>query len=156
MEYMHKTKIHQFPKRPDEQSPFEYAHKMMFFEFFDHDRDQRKYFDDYMAIRRQGLVVWHETFPMASQLGQGAKKDPDAMLLVDVGGGWGHDIQSFRKTHPDVPGRLILQDRPVMIEKFDNGAEHEGFEVMRYDFYTPQPIKGQITSRIRQVLRSRN
>ncbi len=93
---------------------------------------------------------------MASQLGPGAKMAPEAVLLVDVGGGWGHDIQSFHKTHPDIPGRLILQDRPVMIEKFDNGTMHEGFEVMTYDFYTPQPIKGlAFLFKIMHQLRSR-
>ena len=80
---------------------------------------------------------------MASQLGSGVSRDdPDAVLLVDVGGNWGHELRGFRKTHPEVPGRLILQDLPVMTEKFQ-GKPPEGIEVMTYDFFTPQPVQGE-------------
>ena len=141
---MRETKIHQFPERPRQKSPFEYAHDTGFFEFFDKNRDHRGYLDDYMAVRRRGLVVWHETFPMAAQLGPGAKKDPDAVLLVDIGGGWGHDLQSFRKAHPDIRGRLILEDLPIIIDRVDKETCPEDIETMEYDFFTPQPVKGWI------------
>ena len=138
---MRETKILQFPKRPQQKSPFEYAHNAGFFEFLDKNRDQRGYLDDYMAIRRQGLMEWHQTFPMAAQLGLEAKKDPDAVLLVDIGGGWGHDLQSFRKANRDTPGRLILQDLRVIIDRVDKERCSEDIETMEYDFFTPQPVK---------------
>lgn len=141
---MRKTKIHQFPERPRQQSPFEYTHGSGFFEFFDKNKDQRAYLDDYMAVRRQGLVVWHQTFPMAAQLGPGARKDPDAVLLVDVGGGWGHDLQSFHKVHHDTPGRLILQDLGIIINRVDEERCPEDIETMEYNFFTPQPVKGSV------------
>ncbi|KAK5400968.1 hypothetical protein LTR06_011090 [Exophiala xenobiotica] len=57
MDYIHETGFYQFPAKSDEKSPFEYTHKSGFFEFFEKSRDQRKYFDDFMSIRREGLVV---------------------------------------------------------------------------------------------------
>ena len=142
VEYMKKTGFHQFPKRPEQKSPFETTFNVGFFEFFAENEDQRRYFDDYMAIRREGLSSWHEVFPMASHLGSGVSRDDqNAVLLVDVGGNWGHELRSFHQAHPEVPGRLILQDLPVMIDKFE-GKPPPGIEVMTYDFFTPQPIKG--------------
>lgn len=142
IEYMHETGVHQFPKRPEEKGIFEYTNGMTLWEFMKKNEKHRKYFDDYMAQRRQGLITWHETFPMASQLGPMAKKDPKAVLLVDIGGGWGHEIQSFHKKHPDVPGRLILQDLSVILDKVESQGTAVGIEIMRYDFFTPQPVKG--------------
>ncbi|KAL8727832.1 MAG: hypothetical protein Q9181_005564 [Wetmoreana brouardii] len=143
VDYMKKTGFHQFPKKPEQHSPFETVFKMGFFEFFANNEDQRRYLDDYMAVRRQGLSSWHEVFPMASQLVPGFNTDnPDAVLLVDVGGGFGHELRSFHEAHPDAPGRLVVQDLLVMTEKF-GGKAPPGIEVMTYDFFTSQPVKGE-------------
>ncbi|KAL8705630.1 MAG: hypothetical protein Q9201_001267 [Fulgogasparrea decipioides] len=142
VDYMKKTGFPQFPKRPEQQSPFETVFKMGFFEFFANNEEQRKYLDDYMAVRRKGLSSWHEVFPIASQLVPGFNTDdPGAVLLVDVGGGFGHELRSFHEAHPDTSGRLIIQDLPVMMEKF-GGKAPPGTEIMTYDFFTPQPVKG--------------
>ncbi|KAF4980247.1 hypothetical protein FZEAL_3706 [Fusarium zealandicum] len=64
----------------------------------------------------------------------------NATLLVDIGGSFGHDISEFQRKFSDSPGRLILQDLPVVIDqvtKLDDRIER-----MKYDFYTEQPIKG--------------
>jgi hypothetical protein len=143
MDYMHETGFHQFPAKLNEKSPFE---------FFEKNRDRRKYFDDFMSIRRKSLVVWHETYPMADQLGPGADTDSEAVMLVDVGGGWAHDLKSFLKTHPGLSGRLILQDLPIIIDQIQSGSDTDGFELMCYDIFTPQPVKG--TSNRQQSLRS--
>ena len=80
-EYMRKTGVHQFPSNRNEKSPFEYAHGMPFWEFLTENDNYRRGFDDYMAIRRQGLTAWHETFPMATHLCPGfQREDPDAVL----------------------------------------------------------------------------
>ena len=141
--YMKETGFHQFPKNPQERSPFEATFNMKYFEFLAKNEDQRTYFDDYMAVRREGLSSWHEVFPMASYLGSGVRtNDPNAVLLVDVGGNWGHEIKSFHEAHPEVPGRLIIQDIPIMTEKLKE-KPLKGIEVMTYDFFTPQPVKGE-------------
>ena len=143
VDYMKTTGFHQFPKTRGQKSPFESTFKMGLFEYMAKNEDQRRYFDDYMAVRRKGLSSWFEVFPMASQLVPGFNNgDPEAVLLVDIGGNWGHELQGFHEAHPDAPGRLILQDLPVMIEKF-GGKSPPGIEIMTYDFFTPQPVKGE-------------
>ena len=142
VEYMKETKVHQFPSKPEEKSPWEYAWKMGFWEFFDRYPEHRTDFDEYMQLRRKNLVKWHETFPMAKELGPGAKTAEDAVLIVDVGGNKGHELESFHATHPELPGRLVLQDLDAMIERVKTNGIPTGVEVQAYDFFTPQPIKG--------------
>ena len=79
---------------------------------------------------------------MASLLGPDVKRDPDAVLFVDVGGSKGHEAISFYTAYPDIPGHLILQDLPSVINKFRKDPS-QCIELMPYDFFTTQPIKGQ-------------
>lgn len=61
------------------------------------------------------------------------------VLLVDVGGGKGKILEDVRKQRPDLKGKMIVQDLP---QEIDDRETAEGVEVMVYDFFTPQPIKG--------------
>jgi hypothetical protein len=60
------------------------------------------------------------------------------VLIVDVGGGYGHDLQ---KSCDLFPGsyRTILQDMPETIE---GAAVRDQIKVMAYNFFDPQPVKG--------------
>ena len=144
---MRETGVHQFPTRSEEKSPFVYAYNLSFWDFFDKYPQHRKDLDEYMAVRRKGLNQWHEMFPMASVLGPDAKRDSQAVLFVDVGGGKGHEARNLREAHPELPGRLILQDLPSMIGRVKEDPP-EGVELIPYDFFTPQPIKGQRASNL--------
>ena len=65
------------------------------------------------------------------------------VLLVDVGGGRGHDLEALRARHPNLRGRLVLQDLPDTLKEV---SEMENcFETCEYDFFTPQPIQGKIS-----------
>ena len=141
---MRQTGFHQFPSRPDD-SVFFHGHHVKFWEFFDKYPEHRRDFDEYMAERRKGHSLWYEMFPMASILGPNTKTDPQAVLLVDVGGNKGHEVASFHGAHPDLPGRLILQDLPSMIERVRKNPLTD-IELMPYDFFTPQPVKGEWVS----------
>ncbi|KAJ0298226.1 hypothetical protein COL516b_010149 [Colletotrichum fioriniae] len=91
---------------------------------------------------RQGRVPWmHPSlYPVEKTLFSGADTSPDAPLLVDVAGGLGHDIDEFKKMYPNHPGKLILQDLPVVIN--DVKGIDTSIELMGHDFLTEQPIKG--------------
>lgn len=62
--------------------------------------------------------------------------ETDAML-VDVGGGNGSQCALLRKAWPEMPGRLILQDRRDVVAQ---ALEVPGMEGMSYDFMTKQPV----------------
>ena len=141
-QYMRETGFHQFPTRSEEKNPFVYAHNLSLWDFFDKHPQDRKDLDEYLAVRRKGLNQWYEMFPVASILGPNLKRDPKAVLFVDVGGGKGHEARKLREAHPELPGRLILQDLPSMIDRVREDPP-KGVEFMPYDFFTPQPVKGQ-------------
>ena len=82
---------------------------------------------------------------MDQLFGRELRTDPDAILLVDIGGGVGHDMKHFRAKHSHLPGRLVVQDLPGTIE-YARGQPHEGVELCEYDMFTPQPIKGKQSS----------
>ncbi|KAH7191600.1 S-adenosyl-L-methionine-dependent methyltransferase [Fusarium oxysporum] len=113
--------------------------------FFEHLHTNPPYgqlFHLHMGGYRQGRPSWMDAgfFPVQEKLINGFEKSDDAALLVDIGGSFGHDIGEFCRKFPDAPGRLILQDLPVVIDQItslDNKIER-----MKYDFYTEQPIKG--------------
>lgn len=45
------------------------------------------------------------------------KNDGNDVLIVDVGGNKGHDLEEFRAKWANAPGRLILQDQPHVFEE---------------------------------------
>ena len=98
-----------------------------------------------MAGYAQGRPKWMDTdfYPVAERLGHGLKIDDSKALIVDVGGGLGHDLVEFKKKHPELPGRLILQDLPETIKQIDQ--INEGIEPTVHDFLSPQPVRGIFT-----------
>ncbi|KAF7857951.1 hypothetical protein EAF04_009308 [Stromatinia cepivora] len=42
--------------------------------------------------------------------------NPDKPLLIDVSGGLGHDLKALKERYPSLPGQLIPQDLPAVIE----------------------------------------
>lgn len=79
-------------------------------------------------------------FPVRERLVEGADTSDEAAFLVDIGGSLGHDLSEFNRKHPHVPGRLILQDLPSVLSQIPQIDSK--IEVMPYDFYTENPIKG--------------
>jgi hypothetical protein len=68
--------------------------------------------------------------------------DPEGVLLVDVGGGLCHDVEKFALKYPSSRGRLVVQDPPSVIDEAKAQGK-AGIEFIAYDFFQPQPVKGQ-------------
>ncbi|OAL52741.1 O-methyltransferase [Pyrenochaeta sp. DS3sAY3a] len=124
--------------------PFQFAfnckgtHYFEYFEKFNPEMGRR--FASMMDVWSQGRPRWffEDYYPVKERLIAGA--EPDAPFLVDVGGGSGHDIEGLRQAFEgQLPGKLVLQDRPeiIAIAKVGDGAEG-----MAHDFLTEQPVRG--------------
>lgn len=126
----------------DEPTAFEAVHGKSMWKVLESDPEQRRNFDLWMAERkRHEETLWHKRFPPSASLDQAIlKSDPGAVLMVDVGGANGSQLINFKKQFPHLPGRFVLQDLP---ESVGNIKVPEGIEVMPYNFFTPQPIKGK-------------
>ena len=83
-------------------------------------------------------------YPAAERLFDGCKTGSDEVVLVDVGGGLGHDLEELRSKCSALIGgrRLVLQD---LFEQRVRAAVklRPWLEAIAYDFFTPQPIKGE-------------
>jgi hypothetical protein len=90
---------------------------------------------------------WFEYYPVEEKLRVNGLSD---VVLVDVGGNTGSDVTTFTKRFPDLPGRVILQDLPSVIE----GAQTSPgvVEAIGHDFFNPQPVKGAKAYYLRLVI----
>lgn len=99
--------------------------------------DDLAVFQDVMTTNAASKTPWTELFPTNILVNAGRL---DVPLLVDVGGGTGHDIERLRKQLVQTaPGALVLQDMAPVIER---AAVQETVVAMAHDFFGEQPIKG--------------
>ena len=130
--------------------PFQFAfnYKGTYFDWLKSIPEQQETFNRMMAITRIDRgEEWFDFFPIQERFGS---TSPDAPLLVDIGGGLGHDLAAFHARFPSLPGKLILQDQPSVI----NDIKELDSSITRsiYDFFTPQPVKGAKAYYLRTVL----
>ena len=122
-------------------SPFQYAHNTedSFFQWLQEHPRKLEAFNLHMSGYNEGRPQWMDPgfYPVADRL-SGVPKDE--VLLVDVGGGMGHDLRAFKARYPQMPGSLVLQDQKDVIEQMPQC--HPALEATVYDFFEPQPIKG--------------
>lgn len=132
------------PTSADE-GPYQDAYdtKLNFFAFLQANPPFGPQFNHHMGGYRQGRPSWMDEafFPVQERLIAGAKHEADAVFMVDIGGSIGHDLAEFATKHANAPGRLVLQDLPVVLEQI--GSLDERIERMPYDFYTEQPLQGE-------------
>ena len=108
-------------------------------------------FNTTMAVsQRRGGPAWYEYFPVNERF---SDVSPTEILLVDIGGGQGASLAGFRKAHPEISGRLILQDLPAVISSIDTDMlSASTIEAMPHDFFHPQPIRNAKFYYLRTVL----
>ncbi|GLA82659.1 hypothetical protein AtubIFM56815_006847 [Aspergillus tubingensis] len=101
-----------------------------------------KHLNDYLGGYNLGRRWWinPDVYPVKERLIKGADPSPDAPFLVDIGGNVGHDLERFRAAFPDAPGKLILQDLPMMVRQIKD--LDSSMVCMEYDFRDEQPVKG--------------
>lgn len=98
-------------------------------------------FNLWMTGQRDGRTNWLDFFPFEERVARGFKRGDGSVMLVDVGGGQGHEVEAIKNKHPHLPGRFLLQDLPDTIMQ---ALPVPGMEAVAHDFFTDQPIKGQL------------
>ena len=91
--------------------------------YFDHLKDnpaRGSNFNVFMEGQREGKKNWLDIYPLQDRLAPGLEKDERAVLMVDIGGGVGHDLRDFGNRRGSMPGRLVLQDLPAVISEVDS------------------------------------
>ena len=98
-------------------------------------------FHRFMEAQFASLPTWLDVFDFQAELGGNAGSAD--VMLVDVGGGNGSQCAGLRRAWPDMPGRMILQDKPQVLER---ALQVQGMEKMGHDFLTEQPIKSEFNT----------
>ena len=155
-EFLQKTKY----RNPSDSSnlAFQMGHNttQTTFEWLSHRPEDLKYTMAFMATQRGAQKDWMsdpELFPAKDFELQSAELSPEGVLMVDVGGGSGHQCMAFRRAHPELKGRIILQDLPGTVEMADQEALKKlNIESLGHDFMTEQPIKGAKVYYMRNIL----
>ncbi|KAJ5961300.1 Winged helix-turn-helix transcription repressor DNA-binding [Penicillium vulpinum] len=136
--------------------PFQDAHgtDLRFFDWIVAAPPRLQLFDSFMSVYRAGKANWFEEkfYPVSQRLVCGFDAEISDGLLVDIGGGRGHDVTAFVALHGDLPGKVVLQDREPVIASILDSAEGRVFEVQAYDFFTPQPVKGARAYSLHSIL----
>lgn len=78
-------------------------------------------------------------YPFVQEL---ADAGPDEIVVVDVGGGYGHLLQELRTHLPEIKGKVVVEDLPETVK---GALPIENAEAIPYNFFTQeQPVKGEL------------
>lgn len=93
---------------------------------------------------------WTELFPtqcLVDEAKEGRK------LVVDIGGGKGHDGLKFAELHPEIAdGSVVVQDLPHVLAAAGTYEGQKKVVPMPHDYLQPQPVKGARVYYIHVVL----
>ncbi|KAL9618971.1 MAG: hypothetical protein Q9160_006365 [Pyrenula sp. 1 TL-2023] len=99
-------------------------------------------FNAFMSVIRGGRKFWADWYDVKARLLDGFKSQQGEVLLVDIGGGNGHDLETLIRKHPETAGHLVLEDLPTTVEGLEAKGLDPGIKVMGHDFFQEQPVKG--------------
>jgi hypothetical protein len=103
-------------------------------------------FNAFMEGRRADRAYWADWFPIQDHILTGADKGSDGTLLVDIGGGRGHDLLVSSNGSPRHQAKLILEDLPKIVDEAETALDLEGngIDAVGYDFLAQeQSVKGE-------------
>jgi hypothetical protein len=125
-------------------------------EYYDKHPEDSAIFDSAMSIQENFPKAMLPPYPFSEDVSE-VRTDPDAVTLVDIGGGFGQALKKIQGEYPGLKGRFVVQDLPKTISQIDAAqAKKDGFQPMAHDFFTPQPIKGAKYYHLRRVLHDWN
>ncbi|KAJ8133135.1 hypothetical protein O1611_g487 [Lasiodiplodia mahajangana] len=107
----------------------------------------------YMKVQFEGRPLFFDVLDFQARFGTDATSS--TVLFVDIGGSTGSQSLEFRQQYPSLPGRVIIQDRPEVVQKAKSAlASATDIELEVYDIFTPEIIKGARAYYMRKILHS--
>lgn len=149
-------------RNPSGACPFNLAYntEQSVFDWRKHNLENAKAGQAFMAAQRTGQQsIWSSESVSLSDLNlSDSDLEAGRVLLVDVGGGFGHQCIDLRKLNPDLKGRIITQDLPLVHDMRDNTDELLALDIepTAHDFMSPQPVLGAKAYYLRNVIHNWN
>ncbi|OQE17284.1 hypothetical protein PENSTE_c021G06470 [Penicillium steckii] len=147
-------------RNPDDPlvAPLQYTNnlgKLNGFTWLCQNHDALTRFNSFMEGQRADRLHWCDWFPVRERILDHPELSPETPLIVDIGAGRGHDLIGFRERLPDVPGKLILEDLPTVIDEVRDAQDLLAAKVdtQVFDFFNEvQPIHGARVYYFKNVL----
>lgn len=142
---------------PTDDAPFNLAYKtdLKVFEWRKYNPENAKVGQKFMSAQRMGQQsVWDGQTPMKDFEMSEEDLSKDRVMMCDVGGGMGHQCVEFRKYHPEIKGRIVTEDLPLVQNMITNRDELKSLNISLqvHDFSKEQPIKGAKVYYLRNVI----
>ncbi|PYH42549.1 putative O-methyltransferase [Aspergillus saccharolyticus JOP 1030-1] len=131
-------------------APFQFAQctRQHHFDWLTEHPDDQEAFNSTMSMTRTADgIEWFNFYPVEEKL---QVASPDRTLLIDIGGGIGHDISAFKQRFPQLPGQLVLQDLPQVIN--DIPSPLAGIAAQSHSMFDAQPVRNAKAYYLRTVL----
>ena len=146
---------------PADTAPFNLAYNtdMPVFEWRKHNPENDKVGQAFMAAQRMGQrSVWDGQTPMGDFEMSNKDIARGRVLMCDVGAGLGHQSVEFRNYHPELEGRIVIEDLALVQDMITNHDELKKLDitVQQHDFMQKQPIEGAKVYYLRNVIHNWN
>lgn len=145
------SQIHQWAKdngyeepKSVENSPFTSVYNKTFFQVLEDNHRANSAFTYSMDFYYDEGMTKRDAEFVHNDLTKTTPHNNDAVTLVDIGGGSGAFVRTFRTLFPEHEGRLITQDRPSVTEAGRASYSQARVEFQASDFFAPQPVKGKL------------
>ncbi|KAK1755797.1 O-methyltransferase-domain-containing protein [Echria macrotheca] len=124
------------------------------FMWFPTQPEQFNHFQQAMTVQGRQGTQWFTAFPFEKEASDMATRET---VLVDVGGGFGHQSARLLEAFPQLAGKLVVQDLPATFAMLPPPAQgllskDSPIKAQPHDFFTPQPVKGARFYYLRNVL----
>ena len=98
-------------------------------------------------------AYWWDWYDVPGRLMDGFDNKNGDTMLVDVGGGKGHDLQVFHERFGTrFLGSVVLQESPDVIGSIHSDGLNSSIVRMEHDFFQPQPTKGDLLASYHMLL----
>lgn len=144
-------------KNPTDSAPFNLAYgtDMRVFEWRKHNPKNANAGQAFMAAQRMGQrSVWDGQTTLKEFEMTPEEIKNDRVMVCDVGGGLGHQCVELRKYRPDLQGRIITEDLPLVHNMITNQEEMKALNITtrNHNFMDEQPIEGAKVYYLRNVI----
>jgi len=139
LDYLKKNNYNPPTDPSDGAYQYAFATKKSAFDYWQEHPEIAANFNTFMAGKRASQPSWAEWWPVETEILATQELDQDGFLLVDVGGGRGHDVQIFQRKFPG-RGKLAVEDLPAVID--DIKDLNEDIIRVKHNFFQPQPVIG--------------
>ncbi|KAJ4359631.1 uncharacterized protein N0V89_000186 [Didymosphaeria variabile] len=121
--------------------------KLNIFDFLQANPSLFQDFKLFMGNTMGAREYWHEWYDVRGHLTTGFDSSKSSTLLVDIGGGKGHDLLAFDSTFGSSPkhyeGKLVLQDLPQVLDGIAENELSANIMKMSHNFFKEQPVSGE-------------